>query len=468
MSVLDELGPDLARCIFSYLSVDDMEKVDSKIVNDDDDYLWRMKLKQEGISLKDLYLLSKELPDSVLLERGLYNLYIKRRAWDGTMFSKMARNDEFISNKKHINTKDINGNTMLIFAAANFDKTLDGVKCSEAVSFLIANGADLNAITKNGNTALIFTKDIECCKMLLENGADPNIVANNGAYALLDACIHSSNDSYFDIVQLLIKHGANPNLQEKIGHTALTAAVKLSNPKIVEFLVKNGADINHTSQGFSALRLACGGYADVISCPKTVKILLDNGAKIDNALHMAVAHTNTSRSSDEIVQLLIDHGADLNKRKDDRFNTPLMEVAININTTSKFSTLKLLIDNKANMYALSYGGSLCIGQLCEVGHLEGITYLFDKGFTINNHEIFLIVHSIKCPDINLVNEMFKLFISRGIDVNNQDSEGCNMAMYYFSLKDADKSMMKVFVDAGLDLSLMNKDGKRVFDIAFSL
>jgi ankyrin repeat protein len=47
---------------------------------------------------------------------------------------------------------------------------------------------------------------------------------------------------YEEIVRILLAHGANPNLADDIGETPLSRAKSSGNTKIVEMLVKAGAN----------------------------------------------------------------------------------------------------------------------------------------------------------------------------------------------------------------------------------
>ncbi|MBB3045911.1 ankyrin repeat protein [Litorivivens lipolytica] len=86
---------------------------------------------------------------------------------------------------------------------------------------LIAAGADVNKRSKEGYTAIYFAAKSEVetkpiVEMLIAVGADVNS-RNNGYYAVHMA----ANGGYYEIVQLLLEAGANPNLQDKDGDTAL-------------------------------------------------------------------------------------------------------------------------------------------------------------------------------------------------------------------------------------------------------
>ena len=67
-----------------------------------------------------------------------------------------------------------------------------------------------------------------------------NYQNDKGWTALMLATVNSSER----IVEILLKHNANVNIQCRKGHTALILASKYSSTdKIVELLLKNGADI---------------------------------------------------------------------------------------------------------------------------------------------------------------------------------------------------------------------------------
>ena len=84
--------------------------------------------------------------------------------------------------------------------------------------------------------------------MLLDNGADVNLVEKNGSTALMLAARYSEIDSNLETVRLLLEKGANVNIATGDGSTALIMAAKYSNIKsfleITRLLLENGANIN--------------------------------------------------------------------------------------------------------------------------------------------------------------------------------------------------------------------------------
>ena len=119
-------------------------------------------------------------------------------------------------------------------------------------------------------------------KILLGFGADVNIQQKDGWTALMFAARYSNTSANLETVKILLGFGADINIQSKDGWTALTMATKFSNtdsnPETVKILLSFGADVNiQNKDGCTALMLAAR-YSDTDSNPETVKLLLKFGA----------------------------------------------------------------------------------------------------------------------------------------------------------------------------------------------
>lgn len=103
----------------------------------------------------------------------------------------------------------------------------------------------LNSFSSDGFTALglaSFFGYLSLLKLLLDKGANPNIASNNQFKV---APIHSACAiSAFDIVELLIKHGADVNAKQMQGVTPLHSAAHNGQTKLSKLLIDNGAEIN--------------------------------------------------------------------------------------------------------------------------------------------------------------------------------------------------------------------------------
>lgn len=134
----------------------------------------------------------------------------------------------------------------------------------EVVSLLISRDADVNFKGGGGKTPLMWAagNSYKSTKLLLENGADVKAKADDGMTAFIQATFGvQSKRVTTDVLDLLLKYGANINAattgKNIAGWTALLFATVNGDEELVDYLLRNGAFVNHTSdEGQSALALA--------------------------------------------------------------------------------------------------------------------------------------------------------------------------------------------------------------------
>lgn len=93
-----------------------------------------------------------------------------------------------------------------------------------------------------------------------------------------------NKEQKYDIVKLLIENNANVNHKASSdGYTPLIIATKsFNNDKIVDLLIKNGADVNAAdNKGKTVLAYACSHNADETSYA-IIKNLLEHGALVNS------------------------------------------------------------------------------------------------------------------------------------------------------------------------------------------
>lgn len=116
----------------------------------------------------------------------------------------------------------------------------------EIIETLIKAGADVNAKTNGGATALMVAaannQNPEIIKALINAGADVNAKTNDSWTVLMRAAEYNENA---EVVKILIDAGADVNAKTNDGGTALmAAAIKNTNPEIIKTLLDSGANIN--------------------------------------------------------------------------------------------------------------------------------------------------------------------------------------------------------------------------------
>ncbi len=169
--------------------------------------------------------------------------------------------------------------------------------------------------------------DTQTVKSLLDEGAQVNSKDDERLSALHHACsgglftrddradwdvdrimleISHLNDPS-DTVKVLLDHGAQVDLQDKYGKSALILASMCGHFETVHMLLDHGARVDLRIKG----RVSALMFASYFGHTEVVRILLDYGAQVglqdeygDYVLKLA-----QDKGHHEVVQLLLDHGA---------------------------------------------------------------------------------------------------------------------------------------------------------------
>ncbi|KAJ5428276.1 hypothetical protein N7445_009730 [Penicillium cf. griseofulvum] len=146
----------------------------------------------------------------------------------------------------------------------------------EGMVMLLDNGADPNGRdrARHGRPliAAVYGGHTMATASLLQYGANPNMVDQHGMTALWWAIA----SGHFDIVELLLSCGATTESVGSDGLTPLLFAATEGRIAYLELLIKNGADINaQDTIGETALMRAVGEFSVPV-----LRLLLDNGADV--------------------------------------------------------------------------------------------------------------------------------------------------------------------------------------------
>ena len=258
--------------------------------------------------------------------------------------------------------------------ALHYAVSLDYCSC-DVLNCLIENGADVNVRKEySKRTPLMIAahcKNLNAVEFLLKHGAivDVQDKRNKSSlhYGVEGALL--SGDTSFDVVSCLLNHGADLNAPMNGKYTALMMACRSQHVRLVKFLLQQGANVQvKDKDGKTALHFACEltftwkpASCDLLNC------LTENGADInalrkDNVTPLMVASINGNVDQ---ITFLIKRGANVHLQ-DKNGDTALHHAARNMNNSLEI------------VCALTAAGA---SQMC---NNQGLTPLLVASSTGNN------------------------------------------------------------------------------------
>ncbi|XP_056012073.1 serine/threonine-protein phosphatase 6 regulatory ankyrin repeat subunit B-like isoform X2 [Ostrea edulis] len=207
-----------------------------------------------------------------------------------------------------------------------------------SMKILVNKGADLFSKDKVENSCLhncLFSNEghlhvVDMVRYILENGISPNEDnkrLDTSLFLIIQRSEYHTEDDVSTILELLIKHGANPN-QGKSYRNPLVTAIQKFDIRSTAILLKNGANVNELSEGPTALhvlyRCFSHSYSTINENIYTMQRLLLkkemnlNAKDIEGKTVLHLAVIALSKSSTEyteavkLIQELMKRGADVN------------------------------------------------------------------------------------------------------------------------------------------------------------
>ncbi|KAJ5737358.1 uncharacterized protein N7483_002483 [Penicillium malachiteum] len=153
--------------------------------------------------------------------------------------------------------------------------------------------------------------------LLLDQGLDVNYIQPKlKQTALLNSLrldrhkyrIEPKGAKYFEVTKLLLEKGANPELRDEKGNTALALAVKMDSEPWVKLLLKYNADVNSRNDSDEtplALALQFNNYS-------VIELLISQGADVTAQIsfyNSKLPMIAIGKLSARTTSLLIEHGA---------------------------------------------------------------------------------------------------------------------------------------------------------------
>ncbi|OXU28916.1 hypothetical protein TSAR_006805 [Trichomalopsis sarcophagae] len=158
------------------------------------------------------------------------------------------------------------------------------------------NPTPMHVAAANGNRGIL--------ELLLNHGGDVNLELEGDYTALSIAILRR----HFDIAEMLIKQGADVNYRGRSGKSPLQFAVKSKQIEMVQLLLRNGADVkSRTEHGVTALHIAVERKLEDV-----VELLLKNGSDVNAKTRTGVTplHCAAVKGQTEITEMILRYGGD--------------------------------------------------------------------------------------------------------------------------------------------------------------
>ena len=360
----------------------------------------------------------------------------------------LKQNDDYLKNR--LNKPDEKGWTdlMKLAAAGNLQDCRDLIESGCDIHYYAADGitafsaaahagqldvmellsghnVNLNPITGNDSTLLhelCIEGRPESAAFLLQHGIDVNLKRNSDGFTPL---IIAEKMGEHTIAHMLLQAGADPNVQDKQGRTAVHYAAGDGDLSMLRLLMKHGGRVYYKSDYFSPLMFAAGnGHTDIIEelinhygadpnfCPDGTYTALTDAVQNDEyeAVHC-------------LLRLGASHSIGLKTYTEDRDDKdasmqPLAYAVWHGNI--KIAEELLAVGAEPN---ISYNGfSLLLNRCGDDGDAEMIKLLIEHGADVNTlntdsqSPLHYILYSKKLPK----EELTDLLLSRGADPHQAD------------------------------------------------
>jgi ankyrin repeat protein len=440
---------------------------------------------------------------------------------------------DLIASGEDVNETQVDGSTALLWAAYHANALM--------VDALIEAGADVNAANRYGVTPLLQASragDGAVMEALLTAGADPSVAHPEGETPLMGAArtgnveavrllmargadVNSADEfqqqtplmwaaaeGHVEVVNALLEAGADPDLKAREtvlvershadhptgGFTAVMWAVRNGHAGVVDTLVANGADVSLTNgDGVTALNIAViNDRLDLAAHMLELGADANDGslffaadmhdittdARARDGSRLRANHPNDLTALD-LMQVLLDAGADPNKPFVGRVHSTSMGTGENYNGTAVYRAASAA-DVEALKVLVSAGGDLAWTPSRPEGAAAGgrggnfgtpallAAMSGGNGYAFGGGPGFgrLGPPPWREPGSREPAEALALMLEAGADPNAKTPDG--QFAIHRAVNQKSIQMIQLLVDAGADIMSRDSDGKLAVDVAEAL
>ncbi|XP_022606940.1 kinase D-interacting substrate of 220 kDa isoform X2 [Seriola dumerili] len=321
-------------------------------------------------------------------------------------------------------------------------------------------------------------ENLAAIKAHLDKFRDVDSRSDNGQTPLMVA----AEQGNLEIVQELIRRGANVNLDDVDCWTALISAAKEGHIEVVRELLENNANLEHRDMGgWTALM-----WAAYKGCTDVAELLLEKGANphITGQYSVYPIIWAAGRGHAEIVHLLLQHGAKVNC-SDKYGTTPLIWAARKGHYDSVMHLLaygadvdhegansmtalivavkggytevvKELLKRNPNVNMTDKDGNTALAIAAKEGHTEIVQDLLDAGTYVNVPDRSgetMLIGAVRGGHVEIVRALLNKYAD--IDVRGQDGK----TALYWAVEKGNATMVRDILQCNPDTESCTKEGE---------
>ena len=332
-----------------------------------------------------------------------------------------------------------------------------------AINVLLNTNSDLNITDSYGETCLHTAVrqgcNTEVVQAIIDHGADVNATNKNNETALMKGCYNKHEGA----IHVLLNASANPNISDDtFGHTCLHMAVRQKcSTEVVQAIIDHGADVNATNKkNRTALNIAC-----INKHEGAINVLLNTNADPnitddthgDTCLHMALRQG----CSTEVVQAIIDHGADVNATNKEN-ETSLAIACIKKNKCA----INVLLNTNAdpNIADDTYGCTCLHISVIQGCTTEVVQAIIDHGADVNaTNKKNQTALTVAC--INKHEGAINVLLNTSAGPNITDGIYGDTCLHKAVRQECGREVLQAIIDHGADVNATNKKNQTALTIA---
>uniref|UniRef100_A0A8C1MKD6 Kinase D-interacting substrate 220b n=1 Tax=Cyprinus carpio TaxID=7962 RepID=A0A8C1MKD6_CYPCA len=308
---------------------------------------------------------------------------------------------------------------------------------------------EVDGRSDNGQTPLMLASEqgsLEIVQELIRRGANVNLDDVDCWSALISA----AKEGHVEVVKELLENSAYIEHRDMGGWTALTWASYKGRVEVAKFLLETGANPNTTGQQYSVYPIiwAAGrGHAEI------VKLLLEHGAKVNCSDKYGTTPLiwAARKGHYDCVMHLLENGADVDQEGANSMTALI--VAVKGGFTE---VVKELLKRNPNVNMTDKDGNTALMIAAKEGYTEIVQDLLDAGTYVNIPDRSgdtVLIGAVRGGHVEIVRALLQKYAD--IDIRGQE----NKTALYWAVEKGNATMVRDILQCNPDTETTTKDSE---------